>query len=181
MEHTKTPWKVENDYEIKESGGLYVATAHHSRLINSEEQKANARRICAAVNATANLKIEVLETIDHPGGHSLLDGASWKNEALTHAKLNNQAWDKVEQLQAENARLLEALKYSLEALTVVTSFGATKPIIAKVSAAIAEAETKEPQYGSGDICNRAKRGGGDCEFPQCECYKPKITHHITAT
>ena len=142
MEHTKTPWKAENDYEIKESGGLYVATAHRSRFVSSEEQKANARRIVAAVNATANIKTEVLESIAHPGGHSLLDGASWKNEAMIHAKLNNQAWDKVEQLQSQNARLLKALKRIVAAQNTEQRKKDFSGAIAEARAAIAEAENQ---------------------------------------
>jgi len=51
-----------------------------------------------------------------------------KEEALSNAKLISKA-----------PEMLEMLKYSLEALKVVTSFGATKPVIERIENLIKEA------------------------------------------
>ncbi len=149
MEHTPTPWGLdkENPRLIRQ----LIAPGHviGKVRITKGAIEANARRIVAAVNATAPLKLEVLESLaEHAGGHNLLDGASWKNEATIHAKLNNQAWDKVEQLQAQNARLLEALKrivYHHDEQTRSTVEYLDFALHA-ARAAIAEAEKTEPPH-----------------------------------
>ncbi len=85
----------------------YGEKNHRASLAHNIEEFEHARRICAAVNATANLKTEVLEAINHPGGHSLLDGASWKNEATIHAKLHLEAAAERDRLRQQNAELTE--------------------------------------------------------------------------
>jgi len=158
-QHTPTPWTAsENDwYIVAKSGHICEMIGPHGY----ETQRANARRIVAAVNATANIKTEVLESIAHPGGHSLLDGASWKNEAMIHAKLNNQAWDKVEQLQSQNARLLEALKEIVEICEPSNFVLLAEKIEAIAVPALAEAETnapaQKPTYGTGPMIQERPR------------------------
>ena len=150
MEHTKTPWKVENDCEIKESGGLYVATAHHSRFINSEEQKANARRIVAAVNATAGITTEELEF------------AIEENIRLDFTGRAKRINKMEAEVPAINARLLEALKDLVSG---------TDPYFAEIHgfseqhdaarAAIAEAETSSahPSQPAQVIANLTRKLG----------------------
>lgn len=148
MEHTKTPWAVFNATDIfpqwDDRGmnkicstdidspltGVFFGTPNGRADLEADpeakthipfdEAKANARRIVACVNACEGIQTEMLE---------LFGAEFWEKESK-----------EIEQLQAQNERLLEALKYSLEAMESVASFGKTKPVIARIRATIAEAE-----------------------------------------
>ena len=163
MEHTKTPWIIDADtIRGAEDGTICIGMIGNERNhLTFENWEANARRIVAAVNATANIKTEVLESIAHPGGHSLLDGASWKNEAMIHAKLNNQAWDKVEQLQSQNARLLDALKGVCQNMGWDDDGLDHIDYVRTARAAIAEAETSSahPSQPAQVIANLTRKLG----------------------
>lgn len=61
-EHTKEPWQAEP--ETGRGAWIKGATGEWSALScgdNDESGKANARRICAAINATAGIPTEALE------------------------------------------------------------------------------------------------------------------------
>lgn len=120
--HTPTPWEIEDGHYAKRIVGAdksYVADIMRSGEFFTEREIENRRRIIACVN-----KCEGIPTY-------VLDGLTLN--FLEHAA-------ELERLKAQNARLLEALKYSLEAVEAMASFGKSKPVIARIKAAIAEAE-----------------------------------------
>ena len=124
MEHTKTPWKAsENDwYIIGDSGHICEIVGPHGY----EEKKANARRICAAVNFCGNEPIENLEDNDLKG---LLNRGEEKIKSMRK---------QITQLQAKNAWLLEALKIVCDEFDADENTRSEAEVIAAARSALAE-------------------------------------------
>ena len=64
------------------------------------------------------------------------DGVTGK--ALIHKDEVEKIQNEIDRLRQQNAELVEALKYSLEAIECVASFGKTKPVIERIRAALAK-------------------------------------------
>jgi len=127
-QHTPTPWTAsENDwYIVAKSGHICEMIGPHGY----ETQRANARRICAAVNFCAEMPTGHLEKLGTGGAVS--HGETIKRQAIENARL-----------RAENARLLDAAKrvsiymgwdsHEMDSIETIGEF----------KTAIAEAETSE--------------------------------------
>ena len=125
MEHTKTSWTYGGEgfaYIEDANSEFVICSMKHPKGDFWKNYKANARRIVAAVNATAWIETETLELL--PNG-------------LASPDENNR-------LQAQNARLLEALREIQSEIPKNPKFALTAIIKEIIDAVLAEAENQPP-------------------------------------
>ena len=148
MEHTKQKWET---HPVTDTHVVYAVVDGKAEEICrtpsiTPTDKANARRIVAAVNACEGIETEWLET-----------GVNLKSQINDATKERNKAYNAVmaeivekEFLRAQNARLLEALKEITETLLesdggFAVGEGNIKDAWNTARAAIAEAETNHQE------------------------------------
>lgn len=81
MEHSKTPWKV----NICDRAGIWIA-AEDLQYVAKAMHEANARRIVAAVNATAHISTNLLEKAAPGQLKTSMDGMYLGIERLEHQR-----------------------------------------------------------------------------------------------